>query len=124
MLSIMLTLAGCATRLSSWQQGSNTIFVGNDYEIQHSSVLFAIRGYIDSIRPTERTKDRLRSYADYDPYSMIPKADIPAGTLVKIHRIYKTRNGRIFITAIHNGEKVDITQLIRPIEDENRQGRT
>lgn len=87
--------------------------VGENYEIKHSCVLFTVRGYIDSIRPTKRKLEELKSYEDFDPYSMLPKRYISAGTVVKISKIYKTKNEKIFITAVLNGEKVDITQVIQ-----------
>ncbi len=114
MVLVALAIAGCATRLSSLTFSGAEIEVGDRFTIPTDSVLFINRGYIDSIKPSSKGLNQLRDGIDYDGYHEKPKAEIPAGTEVTIHEIYRTRKGWIYVTALFDGEKVDISRFIRP----------
>lgn len=112
-LFISLALFGCATTLPSLPYAHSTLSPGDEFAIPSPSVLYMHRGYIDSIQTSSKPMNRLRSPFDYEDYHTKPKADIPPGTTVKILKIRKTKAGDIFVTALFEGEKVNISQIIR-----------
>ncbi|MDQ8205764.1 hypothetical protein [Pelagicoccus sp. SDUM812003] len=110
-------LFGCATRLSTLAHNGSEIAIGDVFTIPTDSVLFMNRGYIDSINPTAKKISQLRDGTDFDGYSEKPKVEILAGTEVTIHKIYKTQKGRVYVTALLDGEKVDVTRFFRTADE-------
>ena len=114
LLLLSFGLISCATTVSTLSIADTDITVGEKYPLPTAAIRFANRGYIDSIVPSQKTMEQLREGADYDGYSQKPKALIPKGTKVTIHKIYKTKSGKTEITALLDGEKVSITNLFFP----------
>ena len=113
---LLVVFAGCATVLKETTYEGTYLKVGDVFTVPTYSVLFANRGYIDSIKPSKKKLNRLRDGFDFDGYSQKPKAEIEEGTELIIHKIYEDKKNRLFVTALHEGEKVNITELIRPLE--------